>query len=163
MYENSTTIMCASPGGWNNGDEVRVQVTFNGEDYSDNNFTFNFYHVTRMHPRSGPSDGTGGTINVEGSGFRNDTEIICSLDKVLYEPVEITPTVIRCPMPKHKKGPTFFGNVEFAVIIDGNWHKFTGGFQYYEQIYVDDMYPHIGPNEGNGEIRFYGGKFRDDF
>jgi len=31
-------------------------------------------------------------------------------------------------MPKHKQGPSYFGNVDFAMIIDGNWHKFTGGF-----------------------------------
>jgi hypothetical protein len=31
-------------------------------------------------------------------------------------------------MAKAKQGPDYFGNVEFAIIIDGNWHKFTGGF-----------------------------------
>jgi len=31
-------------------------------------------------------------------------------------------------MVKSKNGGTWFGNVDFAVVIDGNWHKFTGGF-----------------------------------
>jgi hypothetical protein len=31
-------------------------------------------------------------------------------------------------MVKAAKGNNYFGNVEFAVVIDGNWHKFTGGF-----------------------------------
>jgi hypothetical protein len=31
-------------------------------------------------------------------------------------------------MAKAKGGDKFFGTVEFAVVIDGNWHKFTGGF-----------------------------------
>lgn len=31
-------------------------------------------------------------------------------------------------MVKAKGGTDFFGAVEFAIIIDGNWHKFTGGF-----------------------------------
>jgi len=31
-------------------------------------------------------------------------------------------------MVKAKGGDKFFGSVDFAVIIDGNWHKFTGGF-----------------------------------
>lgn len=27
-----------------------------------------------------------------------------------------------------KNGPTWFGNVDLAIVIDGNWHKFSGGF-----------------------------------
>jgi len=138
-------------------------VTFNGEDYSDNNFTFYYYNVVKTFPRSGPSDGSGGPIRVEGSGFRNETTIYCSIDKVFYEPIEIHNELILCPMPKAKQGPNFFGNVDFAVIIDGNWHKFTGGFQYYEQIIIEDIYPKIGPSEGRGIIKFYGSNFREDF
>jgi hypothetical protein len=100
---------------------------------------------------------------IEGSGYRNDSEIYCSLDKVLYEPLEVKYDVIKCPLVKAKQGPDYFGNVDFAVVIDGNWHKFTGGFQYYPQITLDDMYPHIGPSEGRGIVNFYGRNFRDDF
>lgn len=124
--------MCSSPGGWGRGDAVKVQVTFNGADYSDNNFTFYFYNIIRAFPRSGPSNGKGGPILIEGSGFRNETEIYCDLDKTLYEPLEVKNNVIKCPMVRSKGGEDFFGNVELAVVIDGNWHKFTGGFQYYE-------------------------------
>jgi hypothetical protein len=127
-YENQTTIMCSSPGGWGHGDAVRVQVTFNGEDYSDNNFTFYFYNIVRAFPRSGPADGSGGPILIEGSGFRNDTNIYCSLDHVLYEPLEIESNVIKCPMVPAKDGVNTFANVDLSVVIDGNWHKFTGGF-----------------------------------
>ena len=163
FYVNDTTMMCSSPGGWGRGDATRVQVTFNNEDYSDNNFTFNYYNVIRFFPRSGPSDGTGGPIRVEGSGFNNQTEIYCSLDKTLYDPIEILPDVIKCPMVKAKGGNDFFGPVEFAVIIDGNWQKFTGGFYYYPQIELEDMFPHIGPSEGKGIVYFYGKNFREDF
>jgi len=155
--------MCSSPGGWGHGDEVNVQVTFNGVDYSDNNFTFNFYQIQRAFPRSGPSDGSGGNINIQGSGFRNETATYCSIDKILYEPLEIQEDNIKCPMPKPKQGDDTFGEVELAIVIDGNWHKFSGGFQYYQQIVIDDMYPHIGASEGNGTIYFYGKNFRDDY
>jgi IPT/TIG domain len=104
-------------------------VTFNGQDYSDNNFTFFYYNVGNAFPRSGPSDGTGGPIKIDGSGFRNEPDsVYCSLDKVFYEPLSVVNGQILCPMPRAKQGPQFFGNVDFAVIIDGNWHKFTGGF-----------------------------------
>lgn len=103
-------------------------MTFNGEDYSDNNFTFYYYNIVKATPRSGPADGSGGPILVIGSGFRNDTPTYCSLDKTLYEPLEITSNVIKCPMVASKNGNAYFGNVEFSIVIDGNWHKFTGGF-----------------------------------
>ena len=96
--------MCSSPGGWGRGDAVKVQVTFNGEDYSDNNFTFYYYNIAKATPRSGPADGSGGPILIIGSGFRNDTPTYCSLDKVLYEPLEITNTIIKCPMVASKSG-----------------------------------------------------------
>lgn len=63
-YFNSTTIMCPSPGGWGQGDATKLQVTFNGGDYDNNNFNFTFFSVTRNHPKSGPSDGLGGEILV---------------------------------------------------------------------------------------------------
>jgi hypothetical protein len=51
-----------------------------------------------------------------------------------------------------KQGADYFAAVDFAIIIDGNWHKFNGGFQYYEQIVLDEMSPHVGPSEGRGII-----------
>jgi hypothetical protein len=65
-------------------------------------------------------------------------------------------------MVKAKLGDTWFGTVDFSVVIDGNWHKFTGGFSYYPQVTLEDMYPHIGPSEGRGAIYFYGQNFRND-
>jgi len=35
-YFNSTTILCASPGGWGDVEAVTVDVTFNGVDYTPN-------------------------------------------------------------------------------------------------------------------------------
>ena len=66
-------------------------------------------------------------------------------------------------MVKAKGGDEYFGNVELAVVIDGNWHKFTGGFQYYEQPILEDVFPKIGPSEGRGVVNFYGKGFRDDY
>jgi hypothetical protein len=90
IYINSTTIRCASPGGWGQGDAMKLQVTFNGADYDNNNFTFTFFAITRTYPRSGPSDGTGGDIIVEGQGFRNDTNPLCKLNNTYYEPTSVT-------------------------------------------------------------------------
>jgi len=66
QWLNSTAIMCMSPGGWTEGDKMRLQVTFNGKDYDKNGFMLILYKIDKAFPRSGPSDGTGGDIIVSG-------------------------------------------------------------------------------------------------
>lgn len=50
VYHNTTALVCPSPGGWGQGIAVKVQVTFNGMNYDNNNFTFTFYSITRAFP-----------------------------------------------------------------------------------------------------------------
>ncbi len=164
VYYNSTTIMCASPGGWGQGDAMHLQVTFNGMDYDNNNFTFTFFAVARAFPRSGPSDGTGGDIIIEGQGFRKEAGPLCELNHTVYPPTEVAWNYIKCPMPAAQGGPQFFGNVPLQVAPNGkDWNSFVGGFQYYEQPLVEDIFPKMGPNIGTGVINFYGNGFRDDY
>lgn len=68
-YINETSIYCATPGGWTKGDKMKLQVTFNGGDYDNNNYEFTVYNIEKAFPRSGPSDGNGGEIVVSGQGF----------------------------------------------------------------------------------------------
>lgn len=132
-YINSTTIMCPSPGGWSEADQMILQVTWNGVDYDENHFQFTFYSIHRAFPRSGPSNGRGGDIIVSGSGFREDTNPSCMLNHTMYEPVSVSKNEIRCPMPPAEGGDSFFGNVDFAVTANGiTWSNFDGGFQYYD-------------------------------
>jgi hypothetical protein len=80
-------------------------------------------------PRSGPSDGSGGDIIIEGFGFRNDTNVICRINNTDYPPNSVTWKQIRCPMPSALGGDKFFGNVPFAVSPNGkDFNTFTGGF-----------------------------------
>lgn len=138
-------------------------MTFNGGDYDHNGFTFTFFNIARAFPRSGPSNGQGGPILIKGEGFRADSGPLCRLNNTVYDPISVSWGEIKCPMPR---APTddYFGNVEFAVTANGHdWHEFEGGFQYYEQIVVKDIYPKTGPAKGLGVINFYGDKFRSDF
>jgi len=126
--------MCPSPGGWGQGIAVKVQVTFNGINFDNNNFTFTFYSITRAFPQSGPADGSGNDIIIEGFGFRNDTNPKCKLDNFTSEPTYVSWKQIRCRMAPAKQGSEFFGNVDFAVTPNGNdWFSFSNGFQYYPQ------------------------------
>ena len=51
------TMKCASPAGFAGGDQVNVDLTFNGVDYTDNKFVFSFYHIFGSFPKSGPATG----------------------------------------------------------------------------------------------------------
>jgi len=131
-YLNDTYIKCVTPGGWSKGDQMKLQVTFNGMDYDKNGFTFILYKIDTAFPRSGPSDGSGGDIVISGAGFRADTHPLCKLNGTVYEPVAVHWNEIRCPMPRAQDGDSYFGNVDFKVAANGaTWTTFTGGFQYY--------------------------------
>ena len=110
---NDTNILAITPGGWSSGDEMNLQVTFNGEDYDQNGFTFTFYNIEKATPRSGPSDGKGGDIIITGQGFRPNEKPLCKLNNTVYESLSYNWTHIRCPMPAALDGPDFFGNVPF--------------------------------------------------
>lgn len=61
-------------------------------------------------------------------------------------------------------GEDYFGNVDLSVSPNGNdWHNFLGGFQYYPQPIVDDIFPKQGPSMGVGIVSFYGSGFRNDY
>lgn len=67
-------------------------------------------------------------------------------------------------MPKALGGEQYFGNVPFSVAANGrDWNNFVGGFQYYPQPIVEDIFPKQGPAVGVGIINFYGDGFRDDY
>ena len=115
-------------------------------DYDNNGFTFILYKIDTAFPRSGPSDGTGGDILISGAGFRADTNPKCMLNGTVYNPVGISWNQIRCPMPRASEGDSFYGTVDLKVAANGaTWTDFTGGFTYYPQPTVLDIYPKNGP------------------
>ena len=109
---------------------MRVQVTFNGYDYDDNNFTFTVFSVNKIYPRSGPYDTPyEEDIIIEGAGFREDMVPKCQLNGTVYNASNYTWNTIRCPILKANATE---GRVSFAVAPNGeDWSEITGGFYYY--------------------------------
>jgi len=67
-------------------------------------------------------------------------------------------------MPAASKGGNFTGKVDFGITLNGIDQKiFQGGFYYYNQPTVTDIYPRSGPSKGKGLVRVYGSGFRNDF
>jgi hypothetical protein len=136
-YLNSTSVTCKTPGGWSKGDTMKLQLTVNGIDYDQNGFEFILYHIGNAFPRSGPSNGKGGDILIDGEGFRSLSNPKCRLNGIVSEPVAVKWNEIRCPMLAHPSGPKFFGEVDLAVSANGyDWFVYDEGFQYYEQPVV---------------------------
>ncbi|MCP3686030.1 MAG: hypothetical protein GY861_25575 [bacterium] len=67
-------------------------------------------------------------------------------------------------MPKANKGGNFTGKVDFGISLNGIDKKvFQGGFYYYQQPYVTDIFPRTGPSKGKGLVKIFGKGFRNDF
>ena len=91
-------------------------MTFNGEDYSDTNFTFYYYKINGVFPNSGPSDGNGGPILVLGEGFRQDVmAFTCKFNGSDYPPIKVLNTVVSCPVPAANKAETLPTRVDFML------------------------------------------------
>lgn len=54
FFVDNETMKCASPSGWSGGDQVHVDLTFNGKDYTENKFIFSYYSYFGSFPKSGP-------------------------------------------------------------------------------------------------------------
>lgn len=155
IYRDEQTMMCVSPNGYFGGESVNVQLTFNGVDYSElkDFMVFNFYTVLGSFPHSGPADGFNEVILVRGSGLKSTDQVVCNLNNTNIAPVDVSPNLIQCPMVLPNKDPNALGLVKFGVMIHGVYNDF-GNFYYYEQIKMNEMFPHYGPSEGKGDIYF---------
>jgi len=57
-FVDQDTMKCASPSGFGGGDHVWVDLTFNGVDFTDNKFEYNYYAFYGSFPKSAPYDAT---------------------------------------------------------------------------------------------------------
>ena len=165
QYENGlTAIICDTPGGWASGSIANILITFDGQNFIDTKFKFYFYKMNDYIPKSGPNTGSG-PIHVVGSGFKNSSRVSCILDRSeKISPLSISEKDILCPMPKAVKGEKFEGKVDFGISLNGIDKKvFQGGFYYYNQPTVSDIYPRTGPSKGNALVRVFGEGFRNNF
>jgi len=125
-------MKCASPSGWNGGDVTKVDLTFNGVDYTDASFQFSFYSYYGSFPKSGPFDGLTQYIQVRGKGFADEMNILCVLNGNEMAPISIQENLIKCPMVNDTDYLDKAGkSVSFATKIDGSIHSF-GNFFYYK-------------------------------
>jgi hypothetical protein len=124
-------MKCASPAGWAGGDTVKVDVTFNGVDYTDNNFDFNFYSIFGSFPKSGPADATNQFIQIRGKGFRSESLVLCSYNNTQVAPISVHFGLIKCPMVLDSWPADRYDSIPFSILIDGSKYSF-GNFRYFK-------------------------------
>jgi len=112
-YIDKETMKCASPSGWHGGDQVLVDLTFNGVDYTENNYVFSFYNIFGSFPKSGPTTAKSQYIQIRGKGFRSESTILCSLNNQEVAPVKVQDNVIKCPMVLDSWPSTKYESVPF--------------------------------------------------
>lgn len=103
---------------WNSFDEILcmapphlpgtfpLEVTVNGQDYTDTGFPF-FYYVEqgihRIDPVFGPAVGAGTSVMVEGSGFVNSSYLTCRFGYLMSPGVFVSPSRMKCVTPPVSK------------------------------------------------------------
>jgi hypothetical protein len=163
FFQNSSQVLCTSPGGWGAGNLANVEITYNGYDMTNSNSTFRFYQVDGVVPVSGPASGDSNPITIYGSGFINAPGICCRIGGVVTNATSVNWTSIQCPIPASPFGTDFFGKVDFYYTLNGqDWNLVPQGFSYYQQPVISSISPNVIP-VGGGIIQVTGQFFRSDF
>lgn len=164
IFKSEGLIYCALPGGWGSGTEVKIDITFNGIDFTSINTKFNIFQIDYAFPRSAPNIGSNIGIAIYGSGFVPNDNATCVIENKDVKATLVTWGKVVCPIPPATGGPTFVGNVPLEVTVNGiDYKKFPRGFQYYQQPTVEDVTPLSGPVNGGSSITVFGGPFRANF
>jgi len=157
-FINSSAIACSTPGGWEAGDVVKIAVSFNGVDFSQDVVKFRFYQVNQVFPLSGPSSG-GSIINITGSGLVPEVAkgpAACKIGNQYTEAVKATSDQIQCRLPPALQGEAYHGQVDFYYTLDGEiWAQVIQGFTYYQQPTIDSIVPKF-ISENGGKLRVQG-------
>lgn len=145
---------------------VTVEVTQNGQDYTDSGVTFEYASkafITKFLPDHGPIYG-GTQVMIIGENFRNTSSLACKFGdeetSIVYATRFITSSAIICISPPSFKS----GAVFLDVSNDGGGRSsaFSSSgmlFSYDPKLYISGVYPPLGPDVGNFSVRITGGPF----
>lgn len=162
IFQDNSVIYCALPGGWSSGTEVKIDVTFNGIDYTNSITKFTIFQIDEVRPRSGPNTGSSLGISVYGSGFMANDNATCIIGNKEVKATLVTWNKVVCPIPE--TAADFFGTVPLEITVNGaDFKKFPRGFQYYPQPIVNSVEPLSGPVTGGSMLTVYGGPFNSKF
>lgn len=103
LFISPTQITCQSP--LHAAGIYSLEVTQNGQDFTQSGRAFRFYHGSRVHsiyPVHGPGSQAGTGVKVNGDGFVNTTALCCRFGSVVVPATFIHSSEVHCPAPPVK-------------------------------------------------------------
>lgn len=170
-YISAEQLTCTAPPQDNPG-IFSLEVTVNGVDYSNDGFTVEYRPVVLFHeidPITGPRRGNT-EIAVSGTNFRMDDIIFCHFGSLpASKALVMNDTTILCRSPYNEgvRALMSFGlRVEdiFGTSIESYLQGASGSsvnftYTYYNDEYIDGVFPKYGPVSGGTVIRVTGSDF----
>ena len=173
-------ISCLTPPIHASGEVVRLEVSFNGQDWTDDEFSFVFIpghmnELITLSPNHGPTHG-GTPVRIEGfagisikggfdSGFELSQSALCKFGDVVFPALEIASngTYVICKSPQASDNIL---NNPFAVNVDVSLNGALENFLSLGVVYTYDpivqiskLVPKRGPHMGNFPVKIVGGPF----
>eukprot|EP01051_Picozoa_sp_SAG22_P022007 SAG22_NODE_5097_length_1087_cov_1.018219_2_plen_208_part_01 len=125
-YVNGTIMVCVSPQHL--AGPVALNMTINGQQYTTDDITFNFYEIDELYPPRGPLFGET-VVSIIGYGFVPTTVMSCLIDNVTILAVYHRIDLLTCLAPAHQAGTVPFeisadDGFEDAYAEDGKQYLF---------------------------------------
>jgi hypothetical protein len=166
---NSKVVLCTTPG-LQIGVNASVDVTFNGQDYTNNSLVYSTYgpvNITGVFPRYSSLSGPADTLHVYGSGFssfsNSQNTLACMFNDVKAKATFLSDTEITCPSPILVFQPSFESIFQITVTNNGiDFSATSVKFELRDNMFVTGIQPSHGPLAGNTRISIFGGNFNSD-
>ena len=154
---NQTVAYTVSPATYNDV-PLRVEITFNGQEWTDDGILFYFYsppYVFELRPNTGPLEG-GTNVTVVGANFEDTKKIRCKFGEHVVNATFIDENHVWCIAPKGDKADyvSFF----LALTAD-KWSGNNLKYLYYKKQTITSVGPLCGPTTGYTQIKITGTDF----
>jgi hypothetical protein len=141
-----------------------IDITLNGQQYTDGGVKFTFFGIDYIHPPLGPESG-GTVVSVYGKGFTLTDGIRCRFGTMPVDGVYISFYEIQCTAPPYLVKDDIFRAVDFEITFyQAEWTDSGLNFTYQEDAFIFDVTPNIeglglGPDWGGTYLKVTGANF----
>lgn len=156
VFVDTVRVKCRAPANPGHSSEVPLEISFNGQDWTEDNAMFVYYNepaVDYIYPISGPSSG-GTVIEVHGRNFTGlayADEFKCRFRSLnLGVPDKFIPATFKSENVVYCTSPGGWGSGnEASVDVTFNGIDFTNSNSKFYFFQIDDAFPLSGPATGS--------------
>jgi hypothetical protein len=164
-YISSTEMRCITPA--HVAGVTYVNMTVNGQQYTNDDNAFSFYELREIYPPRGPLEGNT-IVDVLGHGFVADANMTCLFNGTTAVAASfVNHQKLQCVAPADIPGLVSFeitgygiGHTPPASANYGLMYTLSGVlYQYYENLVVSSIDPVLGPSTGATIVTVVGERF----